>query len=407
MRITVALAAFSMLIALSAVIAGAAAQTSEIPPGWESVRTVYADGGRQHGIVGSVLAYVRDNRIVALERAGVVDLQTKRAPDAGTIFHWASITKTFTAVAIMQLRDRGKLRLDDPIVDYVPELMAVHNPHGSMRAITIRHLLSHSAGFRAGTWPWGGDKDWHPFEPPGWEQVAAMMPYTEILFPPGSRYSYSNPGMIFLARVIEKLSGEPYETYIDKEILRPLDMRETFFDRAPSSLRDRRSHSFYVTDEGTREAPFDFDTGITVGNGGLNAPITDMAKWIGFLIGPSTSLRTSEKAYDGVLKRRSLEEMFTPVVPVPAQGGGEAGVGTGSMGLSFFLEKHGGLDLIAHSGSQNGFISHFYIHPPSRSAYVVAFNTETTSQSKGTARNTRAFDAALRDAIVKNVWGGQ
>ena len=63
--------------------------------------------------------------------------------------------------------------------------------------------------------PWGGDKPWHPFEPPAWEQVAAMMPYTEILFPPGSKYSYSNPGVIFLGRTIEKLSGDPFETYID------------------------------------------------------------------------------------------------------------------------------------------------------------------------------------------------
>ena len=77
------------------------------------------------------------------------------------------------------------------------------------------------------------------------------------------------------------------------------------------------------------------------------------------------------------------------------------------MGLSFFLEKHGGLDLIAHSGSQNGFIAHFYIHPPSHTAYIVAFNTETTSKAKGSARNTRAFDAALRDMIVKHVWGGK
>jgi hypothetical protein len=66
------------------------------------------------------------------------------------------------------------------------------------------------------------------------------------------------------------------------------------------------------------------------------------------------------------------------------------------MGLSFFLEKHGGLDLIAHSGSQNGFISHFYIDPATRTGYIVAFNTETPA--------TRAFDAALRDEIVTRMW---
>lgn len=377
-----------MRIALALLSLTAAISAQQPPDGWSDVRTFFVDGVKREGLVGASLAWVRDGKLEVIETTGLADRASGAPVTRDTIYHWASITKTFTAVAIMQLRDQGKLTLDDPIVDYVPELALVHNPHGKMRDITIRHLLSHSAGFRGGTWPWGGDKAWHPFEPPAWEQVAAMMPYTEILFPPGTRYSYSNPGIIFLGRVIERLSGEPFETYIDKQILRPLGMRDTFFDRAPAHARAQRSHSYYLNDGALTEAPFDFDTGITVSNGGLNAPIGDLAKWMGFL--------TGSPGDDAVLKRSSLEEMLQPVVPVVAGGAGEQGVGTGAMGLSFFLEKHGGLDLIAHSGSQNGFIAHFYIHPPSRSAYVVAFNTESPT--------TRAFDAALRDEIVKKIW---
>ncbi len=107
------------------------------------------------------------------------------AVDEDTIYHWASITKTFTGIAIMQLRDRGLLSLDDPAVKYVPELREVHNPYGDISQVTIRHLMTHSAGFRAGTWPWGGDQPWHPFEPTRWAQVVAMMPYTELQFRPG------------------------------------------------------------------------------------------------------------------------------------------------------------------------------------------------------------------------------
>lgn len=387
--------ALLLVAAMSVIVASA-----QSPAGWDSVRKFFVQGVKDHAIAGASLAWIKDGRVAALEATGLADTAAATPVDAGTIYHWASITKTFTAVAIMQLRDRGLLTLDDPIVDYVPELAAVHNPYGPMRAITIRHLLSHSAGFRAGTWPWGGDKSWHPFEPPGWEQVAAMMPYTEILFAPGSKYSYSNPGLIFLGRTIEKLSGEPFETYIDKQILRPLGMRDAFFDRAPAHARAHRSHSYYVTDEGTVEAPFDFDTGITVSNGGLNAPITDMAKWIGFLMDSSLD-------HEAILKRSSLEEMFTPVVPVGDGGAGEQGVGEGSMGLSFFLETHRGVPLIAHSGSQNGFIAHFYLHRPSHSAYIVAFNTETSSKARGPGRDTRAFDAALRNAIVQTMWGGK
>ena len=73
---------------------------------------------------------------------------------------------------------------------------------GDMSQVRIRHLMSHSAGFRAATWPWGGDQPWHPFEPTKWEQLVAMMPYTNLEFAPGSKYSYSNPGVIFLGRWI-------------------------------------------------------------------------------------------------------------------------------------------------------------------------------------------------------------
>ncbi len=378
-----------MRIALAFLVLSAAAAAQRPPGAWQGVKTFFVDGVTREGIVGASLAWVKDGSLETIETTGQADRATNTPVTRDTIYHWASITKTFTAVAIMQLRDQGKLSLDDAIVDYVPELSLVHNPHGRMRDITIRHLLSHSAGFRGGTWPWGGDKPWHPFEPPGWEQVAAMLPYTEILFPPGSRYSYSNPGIVFLGRVIERLSGEPFETYIDKQILRPLGMRDTFFDRAPAAARALRSHSYYLSGDALTEAPFDFDTGITVSNGGLNAPIGDLAKWMGFLIG-------GRPEYDAILKRSSLQEMFQPVVPVVAGGSGEQGVGTGAMGLSFFLERHGGVDLIAHSGSQNGFIAHFYMHPPSRSAYIVAFNTESPT--------TRAFDAALRDEVVKRMW---
>lgn len=88
--------------------------------------------------------------------------------------------------------------------------------------------------------------------------------------------------------------------------------------------------------------------------------------------------------------------MFTPVVSVGDGGAGEQGVGEGAMGLSFFLEKHGGLDMIAHSGTQNGFLSRFYINPAAREGYIVVFNTDA---------NTRAFEVALRGRLIAELWG--
>jgi CubicO group peptidase (beta-lactamase class C family) len=361
---------------------------------WTRAVAFYRSQLAQHGIVGSSLLVMKAGEITGQAVDGLMDRDANRAVDQDTIFHWASITKTFTAIAVMQLRDRGLLSLDDPIVKYVPELEKVHNPFGKMSAITIRHLLSHSSGFRNGTWPYGGDKDWHPFEPPTWKQLDAMMPYTEMLFAPGSKFSYSNPGIVYLGMTIERLTNEDYEMYVTKNVLSPLGMSRAFFDRAPVHLLKHRSHSYTLTDEGLKEARFDFDTGITVSNGGLNAPLTDMAKYLAFLTGSNDPKQ--QAGFDVVLKRASLDEMFKPVIAGP-----EPNV---SLGLGYFLEKHGGLDLVAHSGSQNGFLSHFYVHLPTKTAFIVAFNTDASSKTKGDKQNTRALDRAIRDHFVEHVF---
>jgi CubicO group peptidase (beta-lactamase class C family) len=378
------------------IILVAAPDAVRMEGGWPAVQTLYRHRMSEAGIVGSSLFLVRDGAVAARAMEGYQDLQTKQPVDEHTIYHWASVTKTFTGVAIMQLRDRGLLGLDDPVVNYVPELRRVHNPHGDMSQVTVRHLMSHSGGFRAGTWPWGGDEPWHPFEPTEWAQVVAMFPYTQVLFRPGTRYSYSNPGVIFLGRIIESLSGEDYEMYITKNILMPLEMHRTFFDRAPRHLLKHRSHSYTRDEKGIRETRFDFDTGITVSNGGLNAPLGDMAKYLAFLIGDERQ----RDMYDAVLARTSIQEMFRPQIrAVDGEGGSGNDV---SAGLSCFIERHHGVELVGHSGDQNGFISHLYIHQPSRSGYVVSFNTNTAAGTE--RRSTRSIDNDLRDAIVREIF---
>lgn len=162
------------------------------------------------------MALLRQGTIVERAHEDLRDRSTNAPVDANTIFHWASITKTFTGIAIMRLLE--SLRPGG----------ADHDP--------------------ASTVAFGGIPKRH----------------------------------VAVGRAIEDVTGEPFETYIDKEILRPLGMTRAFFDRAPSFLRADRSHSYFVTDAGLTEAPFDFDSGITVANGGLNAPIDDMVKYLAF-----------------------------------------------------------------------------------------------------------------------------
>lgn len=356
---------------------------------WDAVAGEHLAAVEAAGVVGASLAFVVDGEVVAARHHGMADLATGRAVDGATIFHWASITKTFTAVAIMQLRDRGLIALDDPIVRYVPELRAVHDPYGPVDAITVRHLLSHSAGFRGPTWPWGGGEDWHPHEPTEWAQLVAMMPYTRIRFPPGSRYSYSNPGIIFLGRVIEAVTGDVYEAYIDKNIFRPLDMRRAYFDITPWHLVKHRSNNYRVVDGRAEANGLDFNTGITVSNGGLNAPVPDMARWVAFLMGAPPGRRPS---HDAVLARSSLEEMWREVVPV----GADSPLGREAMGLSFFLYEVDGRRLVGHTGSQKSFQSFILVDPDRDVGMIAAYNT---AGGNGTAPDTRSIMNDLRSRV--------
>ena len=388
-----------LLLALAALTVGtlhAAPRTRQQPPStWADVAATHRQLVDAAGIVGSSLVVRQDGRPVVESHVGLMDRDSRRTTDAATVYHWASVTKTFTGLAVMQLRDRGLLTLDDPVTQHVPEFRDVNNPFGPPSQVTLRMLMSHTSGLRASTWPWGGDQPWHPFEPTRWAQLFAMLPYTQLAFAPGSRYQYSNPGVLFLGRTIEQLSGEDYEMYVTKHILMPLGMTRTFFDRAPPHLRRHRAHSYTGAPGALREAPFDFDTGVTVSNGGLNAPLDDMARYLAFLLGHDGGAGAPT---DDVLRRGSLEEMWRPVIRAQD---GEGGSGDDvQAALSFFVERHAGVELVGHSGQQNGFLAHVYVHRPSRTAWAVAYNADVTPAPGSPSRSTREVDAALTLAIA-------
>ena len=361
-------------------------------PDIAAIKSFYEAGLRRNGILGSSLVLIRNGELVLHDNYGVQSQSPSEPVDDNTTYHWASCTKTFTGIAIMQLRDRGLLSLDDPLVKYIPELSAVHDRYGSIAKITIRHMMTHSGGFRDPTWPWH-DAGWQPFEPTQWSQIVAMLPYTDVLFEPGSRFSYSNLGVVFLGEIIERLSGDPYEVYIDKNILKPLGMNRTYFDRSPYHLLRYRSHSWDLKDGKLTEDEFDFNTGITRSNGGLNAPLTDMIRYVDFLLGD----RARQGEYDAILKRASLEEMWKPYLPVVPDEDFVSRAGAhDDVASSFFVHTDGKLRLVGHAGWQNGFRSHFYIDPTTRSAYIVAYNTDAMDKTQ----NTRSFDFELRDELI-------
>jgi CubicO group peptidase (beta-lactamase class C family) len=386
--------ALRALFALCALAGSLPAQTRPPAPapGWipftESLRT-YVTADR---IYGASAVLMRNGQVIRHLEIGLADRDSMQKVDERTIYHWASVTKTLTAVAIMQLRDRGKLSLDDRVTTWVPELRQVHNPYGSMDDITIRMLLSHTSGFQNPTWPYGGGKSWEPFEPTRWEQLVAMMPYQEIHFPPGSKYSYSNPGFIYLARIIEAITGDPYQSYIQKNIWTPLGMTRSYFGTTPYFLAADRANSYAISrDSAGRETVIvygrDFDPGITIPNGGWNAPVADVVTWVAFLTNATRGDTALARRYDTVLRHSSIEEMWRPTRLT--------GGGNGEFGLSFAVDSISGTTLVGHTGSQAGFRLFVSLSPATSDAFILAFNTANDD-----APDQAPFRAMMRSAAA-------
>ena len=353
---------------------------------WASVTGRFHADLDQDGIVGGALWFVRDGQVLARESHGFADRDSGRRVDDGTIFHWASQTKTFTAISLMQLRDRGMVALDDPVLTYMPELARIHDPFGGMKEVTLRHLLSHSSGLRGATFPWGGDKPWHPYEPKDWSQVDAMMPYTEIAFPPGSRYAYSNLGLSIVGRVVEIVSGQHIDGYVDKNILKPLKMHDSFFDRTPYHLIPRRSNNYYLEGGKAVANGIEVDTGATLGNGGLNTSIPDFVAYMNFLDGVGDT-----GVYDTVLSRRSLQEMWTPRI-ITDDVEGPAFAEQVGVGFHMIDWRKGARTtrFIGHTGSQMGYRSFFYVEPVTRTAVIWAVNSSPRDDDPKLVHRQRA-----------------
>jgi len=234
----------SFLPTVSFMLMTAAAAAQAPPPEWSSIVRQFDAYMEADKTVGGSILHMRDGKVVAQHDAGLADKTANKRVDPNTIFHWGSITKALTAIAILQLRDEGKLSLDDKVTRYIPELRRVHDPYGKIDGITIRMLLNHTAGFQGPTWPYDKGLPWEPFEPTEWSQLVAMMPYEQLLFSPGEKFSYSNPAFVYLGRIVEQLTGDPWDGYVYKNIFLPLGLQHSYFRLTPRHLRAYRSHNY-------------------------------------------------------------------------------------------------------------------------------------------------------------------
>ena len=355
---------------------------AQTPAAWREFTKIFQSYVDSDKGVGASAIVMKAGKETGRYDVGFADRSANVRVDSQTIFHWGSITKSLTAISIMQLRDRGKLSLDDKIVRWVPELRAMHDAYNMIDSITIRMLLSHTAGFQNPTWPYGNDQPWEPFEPTTWNQLVAMMPYQQLVFKPGSRYGYSNPGFVYLARVIEQITGDPWDAYVQKNIFAPLGMSRSYFRSTPYFLASHRSHNYYVRRDSTSPGSpklidngADFDPGITSPNGAWNAPVSDLVKYVAFLTN-ALMPGTTQDRYDVVLSRASLQEMWKPGMPMSQ---GYESSASQWMGLSFFVLDRSGQRILGHTGSQAGFRSFYYFDPETKAGVIAVFNTSNSA----------------------------
>jgi CubicO group peptidase (beta-lactamase class C family) len=263
-----------------------------------AIEKIFAEAVEEQHMPGAAMGVVVDGQLVFSKGFGVRDVAAKAAPDADTVFRIASMTKSFTAVAILKLRDEGKIGLDDAVSKYVPELDRAPAT-GDAPPLTIRHLLSHSGGFPEDN-PWG-DRQLAASDDTFTRWLKAGIPRANA---PGVAFEYSNTGFAILGRVVARASGMRTRDYVEKNVLRPLGMTSTFWEAA-SVPKDHLAKGYRREGDVWIEEPALAD-GAYGAMGGLFSTVRDLARYTSFFLsawpprdGPDT----------GPLRRSSAREM--------------------------------------------------------------------------------------------------
>lgn len=250
-------------------------------------------------VPGIAYGVVVDGELAHFGSSGYREIESKAAVDADTVFRIASMTKSFTAMSILKLRDEGKLNLDDPAEKYVPELASLRYPTSDSPKITIRHLLSHAEGFPEDN-PWG-DRQLAVSDDRMNQMMREGIPFSNA---PGVAYEYSNYGFAILGRIVSNVSGESYADYVRSKILQPLGMTATTLE--PSAVpASRRARGYKRDGEHWIEEPPLAD-GAFGAMGGMLTSSRDLSRYVAFLM---SAWPPRDDPDTGPVRRSSLREM--------------------------------------------------------------------------------------------------
>jgi CubicO group peptidase (beta-lactamase class C family) len=293
------------------------------------------------------------------------------APDADTVFRIASMTKSFTATLVIALRDTGDLALDEPATRYVPELAGVRLAAPDCPPLTIRHLLTMTAGFPSDD-PWGDRQQ--GLDPAEFARLLAAGG-VRCAWAPGTRFEYSNLGYAILGRVIESVTGEDYARAVRTRVLAPLRLDRTCYEA--SEADPAQLAAGYHQDGGAWLELQPDPYGAFAPMGGVFSCVRDLASWVA---GYATAFPARDSPEDGhPLCRASRREMQLAQVAIPAGGDGTAvrfgGLARIAYGFGLFCEDDPSFgDIVQHSGGYPGFGSNMRWHPATGLGVIVLAN---------------------------------
>lgn len=313
-----------------------------------------------HRLPGLSVALVYDQQLLWARGFGYADIEQKIPASPQTVYRIASITKLFTCTAIVQLRDQGRLQLDDPVEKYLP-WFRIQQRFPNAAPITIRQLMTHTSGLpREAAFPYWTD---HQF--PTREQLIEKLPQQETIYPPATKWKYSNLGMALLGEIVVAVSGQDYESYVQNQILTPLQMTSTSVNLTTDQKKRLAAGYGRRLPDGSRKLmPFTAARGLTPA-ANMSSTVEDLARFASF------QFQEQDGGRGSVLKRSSVLEMQRVQWLQPSWQRG--------WGLGFSISHRNEKTFIGHGGWVAGYRTQLLLCPAEKIAVIVMCNAEDVS----------------------------
>lgn len=311
------------------------------------------------GVGGVTVGVICGAKLAWTASYGLADVAAGKPASKDSVYRIGSITKQLTGVMLLQLAERGKVKLSDPVEKYLPEINLVKGRWSNAPPVTLVQLATHTGGIDrepgdVETYTTGAVTRWE-------ETMKASLPHTRYLFEPDTRYSYSNIGYAMLGAALARAAGMPYIEYMQKNILGPLDMPHTAFEQTPAILaalakgyvlRDGKG------DPGPAARELERGRGYKIPNGALFTTVGDLARFVSFELGAGP---------DAVLPRQVWLDNLT-------RSNSSNGDLSSGYGVGFQMMRRGDRILFGHGGSVAGYHAGAYFHVPSQTGLIFLRN---------------------------------